>query len=150
MCVQCIHQCYISFAEPTIWFLSKLVILVYFVNLARKWPNLMQHWQNVEKNVPAYSGVDGRKNRKFYKQITFYTVTISVLIFGKMEELLDVVVKTNSFTQLNIQCPLRPVFIAADCAPIQRTLKPIFIRPFRKFIWSLNIPAAGKSFLPNC
>lgn len=71
-----------TFAEPIIWFLSKLVILIYFINLARKWPNLMRYWQKIEKNVPAYSGV--KRNWIFYNEIKFYTVTISVLIFGSV------------------------------------------------------------------
>lgn len=70
-----------TISEPIIWFLSKLVILMYFTNLASKWPDLMQYWQNIEKNVPAYNG-NGKRNRKFYREITFYTVTISTVTFG--------------------------------------------------------------------
>lgn len=82
-----------TFPEPIIWFLSKLVILIYFINLARKWPDLMQYWQNIEKNVPAYSGV--KRNWMFYNEIKFYTVTISVLIFGR-------VAMANIFSTFNL------------------------------------------------
>ena len=67
--------------EPIIWFASKLVIIIYFMNLASKWPDLMQYWYQIEKNVPAYN--TKKRNRIFCNEIKFYTVTISVLIFGK-------------------------------------------------------------------
>ncbi len=41
----------------------------------------MQYWHNIERNVPAYN--TDKKNWIFHNEIKFYTITISVLIFGE-------------------------------------------------------------------
>lgn len=68
--------------EPLIWFISNLTVLVNFLLLAKRWPHLMMHWEDVERRLPTYD--HPTRNHYFVKEIKFYTAFITVMLFGEI------------------------------------------------------------------
>lgn len=48
----------------------------------RKWPKLMNEWENIEQTLPQYD--EKKKNFKFFIEIKWYTGIITVSLFGKI------------------------------------------------------------------
>lgn len=66
--------------EPIIWFMSKLISMVYFITLARGWPALMQCWENIEINLPVHDSK--QLNWHFHRKIKLYSIGITIILFG--------------------------------------------------------------------
>ncbi|XP_075162535.1 gustatory receptor 5a for trehalose-like [Haematobia irritans] len=65
--------------EPLVFHITILMASMGFLRLASKWPKLMRHWQQVEKQLPAYHSWQEREElAKRIKAVTFVLITVSL------------------------------------------------------------------------
>lgn len=43
-----------SYSVPVVFYVSSCIARVFFLSLAKKWPSLMQQWQDVEDKLPPF------------------------------------------------------------------------------------------------
>lgn len=77
-----------SIVAPAVWYASKVITMLMFLWLAKRWPRLMVYWESIDRRISAYNtrggGDDGdeQKNHHFHRLIKFTTIIIFALFFG--------------------------------------------------------------------
>lgn len=66
--------------DPLIWSLSKILVMLYFLWLAKEWPALMTEWERIERQLPVYD--EQKKNYSFVNKIKMYTIFITLGLVG--------------------------------------------------------------------
>lgn len=68
-----------SVAEPIVFHVSNLLAAYRFLQLARQWPALMQHWAKVEQQLPVYDNWTQRQQLpQRVRQVAFMLFMLSL------------------------------------------------------------------------
>lgn len=68
-----------SVLEPIVFHVSNLLAAYLFLQLARQWPALMQHWAKVEQQLPGYDNWTQRQQLpRRVRQVAYMLLMLSL------------------------------------------------------------------------